>query len=186
MARQGMPWWLGYLLISPLRRWIGGDPEDLLRPYLHAGMTVLEPGPGMGYFTLPMAAMTGPRGRIVAVDIQPHMLAELRRRAQKAGLRQRIDTRLAQPHSMGLDDLKGKVDFVLAFAMVHEMPSAESFFAEASDALRSRGLMLLVEPRGHVSQFRFEEEIGAARAAGLKMVTRLKIRRSRAAVLQRS
>lgn len=186
MARQAMPWWLGYLLLSPLRRWIGGDPEELLRPYLHAGMTVLEPGPGMGFFTLPMAAMTGPHGRIVAVDIQPHMLAELRRRAQKAGLRARIDTRLATLDSMGLADLKGKVDFVLAFAMVHEMPSAEGFFAQASEALKPRGLMLLAEPRGHVSQALFETEVAAARESGLKMVTRLKVRHSWAAVLQQS
>lgn len=186
MARQVMPWWLGYLLISPLRRWIGGDPEELLQPYLHAGITVLEPGPGMGFFTLPMAAMIGPTGRVVAVDIQPQMLAELRKRAQKAGLRQRIDTRLATPDSMGLADLKGKVDFVLAFAMVHEMPSAERFFAQASESLKPRGLMLLAEPRGHVSQDHFEAEVAAARQSGLKMVTRLKVRRSWAAVLQKS
>jgi len=186
MARKAMPWRLGYLLLSPLRRWIGGDPEELLRPYLHAGMTVLEPGPGTGFFTLPMATMTGPHGRIVAVDIQPRILAELRRRAQKPGLRARIDTRLATPDSMGLADLKGKVDFVLALDLVHEVPSAEGFFAQACEALKPRGLMLLVEPRGHVSQARFEAEIAVARESGLKMVTRLKVRGSWAAVLQKS
>lgn len=119
MAEHVCPWWLGYLLASPIRRW-GQNPEELLAPYVREGMMVLEPGPGMGFFTLPMARMTGPAGRVVAVDIQPRMLDSLKRRARKAGLTGRIETRLAQPDSMGIGDLKGAIDFVLAFAVVHE------------------------------------------------------------------
>ena len=44
---------MDYLLASPLRKWLGQDPEKILRPYVHEGMTVLEPGPGMGFFTMP-------------------------------------------------------------------------------------------------------------------------------------
>src|SRR5271157_4197804 len=109
MAETVCPWWIGYWLASPMRRWMV-NPEKLLAPYIREGMTVLEPGPGMGFFTLPMAAMAGPTGRIVAVDIQARMLDGLRRRALKAGLLPRIETRLAQPDSMRLDDLKGAVD----------------------------------------------------------------------------
>lgn len=184
MAEHVCPWWLGYLLASPVRRWISESPEKLLAPYVREGMTVLEPGPGMGFFTLPLAVLAGPRGRIVAVDIQPKMLDELRRRAQKAGLSPRIETRLAQAASMGLEDLKGAVDFVLAFAMVHEMPSAERFFAEAAATLRPGGLLLLAEPAGHVTPEGFEKELVAARKAGLEPVSRPEIRHSLAAVLR--
>ena len=90
-------------------------------------MTVLEPGPGMGFFTLPMSRMVGSAGRIVAIDIQAKMLESLRRRAMKAGTLERIDTRLAQPGSLGIGDLNDRVDFVLAFFMVHEMPSPAAF-----------------------------------------------------------
>ena len=41
------PWWFGYLLLGPIRR-MRYDPSTILGPYLHEGMTVLEPGPGMG------------------------------------------------------------------------------------------------------------------------------------------
>ncbi len=74
------------LLASPVRRWMGENPEALLTPYVREGMTVLEPGPGMGFFTLPLARMVGPAGRVVAVDIQARMLDALERRARKAGL----------------------------------------------------------------------------------------------------
>jgi ubiquinone/menaquinone biosynthesis C-methylase UbiE len=175
---------MGYLLASPIRRWVQ-KPEILLAPYIREGMTVLEPGPGMGFFTLPLAAMTGPAGRIVAVDIQAMMLDRLRRKALKAGLLPRIEIRLAEPNSMGISDLMGTVDFVLAFAMVHEMPSAETFFGEAVEVLKPGGLLLLSEPTGHVKPEKFQREMEAARAAGLEVVNRPEIRRSLAAVLRK-
>jgi hypothetical protein len=51
MAHRVCPWWLGYLLVNPLRRLVQ-NPVALLQPYVAEGMTVLEPGPGMGFFTL--------------------------------------------------------------------------------------------------------------------------------------
>ena len=78
-------------------------------------MTVLEPGPGMGFFTLELARLVAPAGRVIAVDVQPQMIAGLRRRARRAGLLDGIDTRVVPPTSMGLDDCKGAADFVFAF-----------------------------------------------------------------------
>jgi ubiquinone/menaquinone biosynthesis C-methylase UbiE len=184
MSERVCPWWFGYLLVNPIRRW-GQNPEKLLAPYVLEGMTILEPGPGMGFFTLPLARMTGPSGRVVAVDIQIRMLDSLRRRALKAGLLPRIETRLAQPNSMGIDDLKGAVDFVLAFFVVHEIPSAEAFFGEAAAALKPGGLLLLVEPAGHVKPEKFQRELEAAHAAGFEVAERPALRRRFAAVLRR-
>lgn len=185
MAHRVCPWWVGYILASPLRRWISESPEFLLAPYLRPGMTVLEPGPGMGFFTLPMARLVGPAGRVIAVDIQPKMLASLNRRARKAGLQGRIETRPAQPDSMRLKDLRGAVDFALAFAMVHEVPSPAGFFAETAAALRPGGLLLFAEPAGHVSPEAFEDELKAAQLAGFAEISRPLVRRSHAALLKK-
>jgi SAM-dependent methyltransferase len=182
MAQRVCPWWLGYFLISPIRRWGTENPTKLLAPYLSEGATVLEPGPGMGFFTLPMARLAGASGRIVAVDIQPKMLDRLRRRASKAGLAERIETRLAIPESLGIADLNGRVDFVLAFAMVHEMPSAGTFFREVAAALKPGGKLLFAEPSGHVNPAEFAGEKDAARDAGLDELRPLDIRGSRAAL----
>src|SRR5512138_3220808 len=105
MANQRVcPWWLGYLLACPLRRF-SQDPAKILAPYVREGMTVLEPGPGMGFFTLELARRVGDAGRVVAVDIQPKMLAALKKRVAKAGLRNRVEARLVRANSMGLSDL---------------------------------------------------------------------------------
>lgn len=183
MAQRVCPWWMGYFLVSPVRRLESGSPEKLLAPYVKEGMTVLEPGPGMGFFTLPMARMVGPWGRIVVADIQPKMLEGLRRRAAKAGLLRNIQIRLVKPDSLGLDDLIASVDFVMAFAVVHELPSTERFFRESAKALKVGGKMLLAEPAGHVTPAEFAEEIDAARRCGLTEEERPAVRRSLAAVL---
>ncbi|HYL13368.1 MAG TPA: methyltransferase domain-containing protein [Terriglobales bacterium] len=53
---------------------IVADPASTVQPYVRQGMTVLEPGPGMGFFTLELARRVGPNGRVLAVDIQPRIV----------------------------------------------------------------------------------------------------------------
>lgn len=186
MSKRVCPWWLGYFLASPIRRLLAGDPQKLLAPYVRPGMTVLEPGPGMGFFTLALARLVGTSGRVIAVDLQPKMLAGLKRRVAKAGLLDRIDARLAAADSMGLSDLSGAVDFTLAFAVVHEMPSADSFFAQAAAVSKPGAHLLFVEPAGHVKREEFQAELTAAGRAGFSIADRPSIHRSHAALLRRS
>src|SRR5712692_2446259 len=108
MAHRVCPWWLGYFLLNPLRRF-GQNPTNILSPHVREGMTVLEPGPGMGFFTLELARLVGSSGRVIAVEIQPKMLARLERRAAKAGLLDRLNVRLASPDSLNISDLAGSV-----------------------------------------------------------------------------
>ncbi len=183
LAERVCPWWLGYLLACPWRRLLQ-DPHKIVASHVHEGMTVLEPGPGMGFFTLVLARLVGRSGRVVAVDIQPQMLDRLRRRAEEAGLLERLDVRLAQPQSMGLDDLIRRVDFVLAFAVVHEMPDGDSFFQQCAASLRAEGTLLLAEPSMHVNAQLFEEELEAAFRAGLVVADRPVVPGSRAALLR--
>ncbi len=51
MEEHVCPWWIGYLLVSPICRWLQID--KILSPYISDGMTVLELGPGMGFFINP-------------------------------------------------------------------------------------------------------------------------------------
>ena len=186
MAKHVCPWWLGYLLASPVRRWLGQDAAKILAPYVHEGMTVFEPGPGMGFFTLELARLVGPSGKVIVVDLQPKMIAELKRRATKAGLLDRTDARVVTEDSMGVKDLAGRVDFALAFAMVHEMPDAGHFFSEAAEVLKPGATLLLAEPAGHVKKEKFAAELQDAAKAGLVVSERPTIRRSHAALLKKA
>jgi SAM-dependent methyltransferase len=182
MANHVCPWWLGYVLISPLRRFFE-RPEKILAPLVSEGMLVLEPGCGMGYFTLDLARMVGPKGRVVAVDLQEKMLAGLRRRAARAGLLDRIDARLAGPDRLGVADLTGRVDVAFALHVVHEVPDPAGLFAEIAAALKPGGRLLFVEPPGHVSEEAFAALLALAEQAGLRVVERPASRRAPTALL---
>ncbi|MGA8301814.1 MAG: methyltransferase domain-containing protein [Terriglobales bacterium] len=185
MGHRVCPWWLGYVLASPVRRLLQ-NPAEVVGPYVRPGMTVLEPGPGMGFFTLEMARQVGPSGLIVAVDLQPRMLTGLMRRVRNAGLAPRVEVRLAQKDSLGIQDLAGQIDFTLAMAVVHEMPNPSQFFQEVASAMKSEAALLLAEPAGHVKEGFFAEELKAAADAGFAVVGRPAVRRSLAAILRKS
>ncbi len=184
MAERVCPVWIGYLLASPIRR-LWHKPERLLGPHIRPGMTILEIGPGMGFFTLPMARMAGPTGKVVCVDVQAGMLDRLRRRAQKAGLADRIETRLCRADSLAVDDLAGRFDLVLAFAVVHEVPDTEGLFRQIHQGLRPGGVCLVAEPRGHVKQEDFRNMVCIAQSLGLDVTARPTIRSSLSVLLTR-
>jgi ubiquinone/menaquinone biosynthesis C-methylase UbiE len=170
------PWWLDYALDSPVRR-LFHNPEKILAPYVRHGQTVIDLGCGMGYFSLPLARMVGDKGQVIAVDIQQKVLAVLRRRAERAGVSARITTVLAEPDRIGFPV---KVDFALAFWMVHEVPDIPAFLREVAEMLKPDGRFFLIEPKFEVSSRKFSQTIEDARAAGLSPRISPKVPLSRA------
>jgi len=140
----------------------------------------------MGFFTIPLARLAGPSGRIIAVDVQPKMIASLKRRAARAGLADRVDARVTTANTMGIGDLDGKVDFTLAFAMVHEFPDAAHFFSQVARASKQGAQVLVAEPRGHVNDVKFAAELSAAGNAGFSVLDRPAIPQSISALLVKS
>lgn len=160
------PWWLGPLLASPLRRLIE-KPERLLEPHVRPGMAVLEPGCGMGYFTVPLARMVGDGGRVVAVDLQPRMIEGLLRRARRAGVAGRIEAVAGTLEDARLARHVGAMDLALVLHVAHEVRDQSAFLARVRDLLRPGGRLLLVEPKGHVRAAAFAETLRLAARAGL-------------------
>lgn len=176
------PSWLGYFLLNPLRR-LAQNPRRLLGPFTTSGMTVLEVGPGMGFFTLELGRLVLPRGRVVAVDIQPRMVEVLRRRVRRANLESCIDVRLSRPDRLDVDDLAGAVDLALAIFVVHEIDDQEAFYRTMRRVLRPAGRLRVVEPPLHVSRTKFEGALEIARRSGFRLVDRPRWPRSKTALL---
>ena len=185
MSERVCPWWLGYLLVSPLRRLLN-DPKTILTPYVKKGMNILEIGSGMGFFTLLLAEMAGEFGKIISIDLQEKMLCGLRKRATKAGLENRIETRLCVQNSLNINDLANKVDFALVFAVIHEVPDKERMLSEISRAMKQDGKLLIADPKGHETEKNFNETIAMAQVAGFQVLERPLITRSYAVLLKKS
>ncbi len=168
MAERVCPWWLGYWLVSPLRKFLN-DPDKMFKPYIREGMNVLDIGSGMGYFSLPLARMTGETGKVVCVDLQEKMLSGLSRRALKAGLLGRIQPRQCTASSLNIHDLDGTFDFVLLFAVAHEVPDKDRLLTEIYAAMKKGAKLYFSEPKGHVSDKDFEDFLGLASTKGFKV-----------------
>jgi ubiquinone/menaquinone biosynthesis C-methylase UbiE len=176
------PWWLIWTFDNPVRRHFQA-PEKIVGPFVRTGMTVADIGCGMGYFTIALAKLAGETGTVIAVDLQQKMLDMMRKRAERAGVSDRVSPVLATE-----DDIvvKEKVDFVLAFWMVHEVKDIPRFFSQISSILHKGGSVLYVEPRMHVTGRRFQEIIGHARQAGFLVADAPPVRFSRAALLSKA
>ncbi len=175
------PWWCCFTFDNAFRR-IFHDPERILGPYVKPGWTVLDVGPGMGYFTITLARLVGDTGKVIAADLQQKMLDGIARRALRAGVRQRVELLRSQPDRIGIDR---QVDFCLVFWMAHEVPDLARFFAEIASSLKPDGLLLLAEPVLHVSRRSFDSTLGMAEDAGLTEAGGPDIFASHAALLKR-
>jgi 2-polyprenyl-3-methyl-5-hydroxy-6-metoxy-1,4-benzoquinol methylase len=146
-------------------------------------MTAIDIGCGMGFFSLPLARMVGDSGRVVCVDVQQKMLSTLGRRARRRGLSDIIDCRLATQEDLGIGDLVGTADVVLAVHVLHETAFPRRFLNHCYEALRPGGKMLVIEPRGHVADADFEASLQMAAEVGLPETERIGLSRSRGVVL---
>ena len=175
------PWWLAYTFDNPLRRRLH-NPHKILGGLLEPGQTALDLGCGMGYFSIAMAKLVGEGGRVIAADLQPEMLAIVRRRAEQAGVLSQLHLHQCPTSDrLGLAD---PVDFALAFWMAHEVPEVKAFFRACRQLLKPQAHFLLVEPKIHVSATHFDRLVAAAYAAGLKPCAEPKVAFSRSVLFK--
>jgi ubiquinone/menaquinone biosynthesis C-methylase UbiE len=145
-------------------------------------MTALDLGCGMGYYSIAMAKMVGPSGRVVSVDLQRKMLEVMQKRAARKGVSDRIEPVRA---SHGDIRFRGEVDFALAMWMLHEVISKDQFFEQVRACLKEGARFLVAEPSFHVSRELFNAELKLAGECGFSMIDEPKVGVSYAAVLEK-
>ena len=111
---------------------------------LSPGDTVVDLGAGTGYFSFPIAEQI-PEGRVLAVDIQPQMLAIIEQRIVTASV-PNVEPRLAQECDPLLNDIE--VDVVLLVDAYHEFSCPQAVMQAVATSLAPDGRVLLVEYRG--------------------------------------
>ena len=154
-------------------------PVSILGGFVAPGQTAVDIGCGLGYFSLALARLVGPDGKVIALDVQPQMVKRAFNRAQHKGLQDIIDFRVCSPDKLGVTE---SADFVLAFWVVHEVTDQEGLFAEVYTFLKPNGRLLIVEPKGHVSAARFAAMLELARRVGYSVSAGPRVRFSRTAL----
>ena len=172
------PWWFGYSFDNPFRRFFH-DPDEIFEGVVQPGQTVVDIGCGMGYFSIALARIVGPGGKVIALDVQPQMIKRARRRAEHQGLAERIEFRVCNANEIGVRE---SVDFVLAFWVVHEIEDLESFLIRVRSLLKPGGRLMIVEPKGHVSARRFTDMVETVLKNGFEISEGPVVRFSRSVV----
>jgi len=162
MPRDGYPWWSQYAIANRLRR-LFQKPEVILAPYVRPGMVCVEVGCGMGFFTLPLAQMVGPQGRVYALDVEPKVLDELERRAQRAAVAAQMRPRLCPTEELRIEE---PADFALSVWSMHELDDTTLGVARIAECLKPGALFLMAEPKWHVRWAQYEQTVRTIVAAG--------------------
>ena len=112
---------------------------------LAPGSVVADIGAGTGYFSLRLARAVGPAGRVIATDLQPEMLAMLRRNAADAGA---SNVELVQSTESDAMLAPASLDLALMVDVYHELSRPAETMAQVRRALKPGGRLVLVEYRG--------------------------------------
>jgi ubiquinone/menaquinone biosynthesis C-methylase UbiE len=163
-------------LDNSFRRWLH-NPQKILKPYIKKGMSVLDLGCGPGVFTIEIAKLAGESGKVVAADLQAGMLEIVGGKIKGTTLEQRVVLHKCQENNIGLT---GKVDFILAFWMVHEVPDHDRLIEELKSILKPDGMLYIIEPKFHVGRPAFQNMSEKLIRAGFKIIDKPKVFFSRA------
>ena len=101
------------------------------------GSVVLDAGCGPGFATLDLAALTGPSGRVIAVDESARFVDRLKARQLARGL-MNIEAIVADVQRLELDE--GSVDFAYARWVLCFLKDPEAAVAGVARALRTGGV----------------------------------------------
>ena len=138
--RGPCPYAVAWMVDNPYRRRQVGPL--LSRIGVRPGERVLELGPGPGAFTIPAAQRAEPGGSLVAVDIQPAMIASVERRVRQAGLNN-VETRVAGAYELPLDG--ESIDRAFLVTVLAEIPDRQRALAELRRVLKSGGILSITE-----------------------------------------
>jgi SAM-dependent methyltransferase len=133
------PPWATPLLEGPLRRRLQSAEQLVEQSGIVPGMTVLEVGPGGGYFTEAAVRRLGPGGCLACLDLQADMLRQVRARlGRKSPL-------LACGSGSQLPFRDGCFDVVFLVSVLGEIPDREGALREYRRTLRPGGILAVSE-----------------------------------------
>lgn len=109
---------------------------------LKPGMVVADVGAGTGLYTLDLARVVGPTGTVHAVDIIPHFLRHIGKKAARAGV---TNIRLVQASTDALGLAPASIDLVFLCDVYHHLERPAATLAAIRAALRPGGALVLVD-----------------------------------------
>ncbi len=123
------------------------NPDKVVRLLpLKEGMTVADFGCGSGYFSIAIAKVIQPSGKVIALDIWKQALESLNFRARTANLSHVVTTQWANlEKERGSHLTNDSCDLVLISNILFEVDNKNAIIAEAHRILKPEGILVLIE-----------------------------------------
>ena len=118
--------------------------RDLKKVPLKKGMRVVDYGCGPGRYTLPIAKLVGPKGRVFAVDIHPLAIKIVKKKTARESLTN-IEPILVDSYKTGIKD--SSVDLVLLIDTMPLIKNHNAMFEEMHRILKQDGLLFIEHAR---------------------------------------
>lgn len=120
-----------------------GEAEEVMRlAGVARGMSVADVGAGEGYYTVRLAPIVGPRGRVLAEDIIGETRDRLAQRVERENL-ENVAVRLGQPANPLLP--QGSFDRIFLVHVYHEVTEPYEFMWHLREGLKPDGLVIVVD-----------------------------------------
>lgn len=120
-------------------------PSKLLKLLdLKEGMTVADVGAGSGYHVFRMAPVVGPKGKVIAVDVQKEMLDLIRTRMKKEKF-ENVEPVLGTESDPKLPE--AAVDMIIMVDVYHELSKPYEMTWKMVQSLKPGGRIVFVEFR---------------------------------------
>lgn len=118
------------------------SPTKTVSKYVSRGSSVADLGCGPGFYTIPMAALAGPTGKVYAVDFDSRAIDRVAKKAAKGNLDGVIDARVGSASDLGhIPDRT--VDFVFANGLLCCMKDHSGALTQIRRILKDGGLAYL-------------------------------------------
>ena len=112
-------------------------------------MSVADVGAGEGYYTVRLARVVGPKGRVLAEDIVPEVRDQLSDRVQRERL-DNVAVKLGTPDNPMLPATS--FDRVFLVHMYHEVANPYAFLWHMREGVKPGGLVIVVDGNRPVKQ----------------------------------
>jgi ubiquinone/menaquinone biosynthesis C-methylase UbiE len=128
---------------------LGEAEQVMVLAGLRPGMSVADVGAGEGYYTVRLARVVGPRGRVLAEDIVPEVRDQLSDRVQRERL-DNVAVKLGTAENPMLPS--ASFDRLFLVHMYHEVQSPYAFLWHLREGVKPDGLVVVVESNRSVRQ----------------------------------
>jgi ubiquinone/menaquinone biosynthesis C-methylase UbiE len=140
---KGMTWlYKFYGLIHNIQR-------DLEKIPVKEGMVIVDYGCGPGRYTIPMAKLVGPKGKVFAVDMHPLAIKMIKEKAARESLTN-VEAVLVDSYDTGIQS--SSIDLILLLDTLPLVKDYNALLGEIYRLLKPDGLIFISHVRIKVSR----------------------------------